>query len=212
MPAQRLPRKNERFHGRVRHAEPRPCEWPGCTGEGEFRAPKSAHPERDGYHWYCLEHVRAFNAAYDYHKQATPEDLKAAAGGHPSWERGSRPFASNAEPGRRTGRGHDRLDLDDPMAILRDYPGFGARFTARATGGGGAAAGPPLSARDRGALATLGLEEGATPADIKKRYKTLVRRYHPDSNGGDRSQEHQLHKVIDAYTQLVRSPAFAERT
>ncbi|MEX6725872.1 DnaJ domain-containing protein [Parapedomonas caeni] len=212
MPSPRPQRKNERFHGRVRHAEPRACEWPGCEEAGEFRAPKSAHPERDGYHWYCLDHVRAFNAAYDYHKQATPEDLRAATSGHPSWQGGSRPFASNAEPGRRAGQGGDRIDLDDPMAILRDYPGFGARFTARATGaraGDGASA---LSARDRAALATLGLEAGATPADIKKRYKTLVRRYHPDSNGGDRSQEHQLHKVIDAYTQLVRSPAFAERT
>ena len=42
-----------------------------------------------------------------------------------------------------------------------------------------------------------------------KRYSVLVRRYHPDRNGGDRSHEKALQAVIDAYTQLKSRPAFA---
>jgi curved DNA-binding protein CbpA len=52
------------------------------------------------------------------------------------------------------------------------------------------------------ALETLGLEQDAEPAAIRARYADLVKRLHPDSNGGDRSYETQLMKVIRAYQTL----------
>jgi curved DNA-binding protein CbpA len=44
---------------------------------------------------------------------------------------------------------------------------------------------------------------------LRQRYSTLVRRYHPDKNGGDRSHEGQLGQVIEAYQLLRKAPAFA---
>lgn len=190
------PRQN-RFHGRVAHADGRKCDSPGCAEPGEFRAPRSSQPERDGYHWFCLEHVRAFNASYDFFKGLSPDEILAAQAGHPSWEGKSKPFASNADS--------VRIEIEDPLDILKAMKGFSARFTAPATRPDGS----PLTAKDRQALKTLGLEPDATPDAIKKQYKQLVRRYHPDANGGDRSREHELHKVIDAYTHLTQSPAFS---
>ena len=52
------------------------------------------------------------------------------------------------------------------------------------------------------ALATLGLEESADPAAIRARYKELVKRLHPDANGGDRSREEKLREIIQAYKHL----------
>ncbi|MFW5834400.1 MAG: molecular chaperone DnaJ, partial [Pseudomonadota bacterium] len=43
----------------------RPCAWPGCTAEGEFRAPRARDDLRT-YQWLCLEHVRAFNRSWDF--------------------------------------------------------------------------------------------------------------------------------------------------
>lgn len=186
-----------RFHGRVEHADGRRCDSPGCEEPGEFRAPRSARPERDGYHWFCLEHVRQFNAGYDYFKNLSPEEIAAEQSGHPSWERKSRPFASNASAAD--------LHIDDPLGILKGFKGWDGRFGAT----GARPDGGRLSARDRQALRVLGLGDDATLEAIKKQYKRLARRYHPDTNGGDRSQEHQLHKVIDAYTHLSQSPAFS---
>jgi len=186
-----------RFHGRVEHADGRRCESPGCPEPGEFRAPRSPRPERDGYHWFCLDHVRAFNAGYDYFKHLSAEEVAAERAGHPSWERSSRPFATNAGAGD--------LHIDDPHGILSALKGWGRRFGA----GGARPDGVRLSAKDRQALKVLGLDDDATLETIKKQYKRLARRYHPDTNGGDRSQEHQLHKVIDAYTHLSQSPAFS---
>jgi len=48
------------------------------------------------------------------------------------------------------------------------------------------------------ALNELDLEADAKPADIRARYAEYVRRFHPDSNKGDRSSEHKLQRVIRA--------------
>ena len=69
--------------------------------------------------------------------------------------------------------------------------------------------GKPLSDADRRALKILGLDAEADRRALRQRYSELVRRYHPDRNGGDRSQEKKLQQVIEAYTQLKKAPAFA---
>jgi curved DNA-binding protein CbpA len=55
----------------------------------------------------------------------------------------------------------------------------------------------------------LGLGEDADRHAIRQRYSNLVRRYHPDKNGGDRSHEARLGEVIEAYQLLRKAPVFA---
>ncbi len=55
---------------------------------------------------------------------------------------------------------------------------------------------------ERKALETLGLEASATTAEVKARFKVLVKRHHPDANGGDRSSEDRLVEIIQAYNYL----------
>ena len=54
---------------------------------------------------------------------------------------------------------------------------------------------PTVQAR---ALRELDLELNATPTEIRARYAEYVRRFHPDSNKGDRSSEHKLQRVLRA--------------
>jgi curved DNA-binding protein CbpA len=56
------------------------------------------------------------------------------------------------------------------------------------------------------ALTTLGLAPGADRKTLRRKYTELLRRYHPDHNGGDRSHEHRLQQVVDAY-HLLRKEA-----
>ncbi len=58
---------------------------------------------------------------------------------------------------------------------------------------------------ERRARETMGLEETASRDDIKARYKSLVKRHHPDANNGDRGSEDRLRSIIQAYTVLRRS-------
>ena len=66
-----------------------------------------------------------------------------------------------------------------------------------------------MSGEDRRNLEVLGLAADADRAALRRRYSDLVRRYHPDRNGGDRRHEAKLTRVIAAYQQLRRAPAFA---
>ncbi len=59
-----------------------------------------------------------------------------------------------------------------------------------------------LGKLERGALADLDLGEEATAPEIRTRYTELIKRCHPDSNGGDRSAEHKLQRVLRAYKTL----------
>ena len=49
------------------------------------------------------------------------------------------------------------------------------------------------------------LPETATKAEIKARFKELVKRHHPDSNGGDRGSEDKLREIIQAYNYLKQA-------
>jgi len=179
----------ERFHGRQAGGDARRCAEPGCEAPGEFRAPLS-NRWRAGWKYLCLEHVRAFNAAYNFLDGAAPDSWPDFP--NPRWERAARAFASNA----------DGADLDDPLAVM-GIGGAARRLQRRNK----AAQNPDL-----GALRVFELGENASWAAIRARYRELIRRLHPDANGGDRRHEPALRRVIDAYTQLKASPRYGRRT
>lgn len=190
----------DRFHGRAHDSE-RICDHPDCIEPGEFRAPKTGHRRGgfDGpgdYHWLCLDHVREFNAKYDYFAGMSEDQIHDAQRPWSGWERETRAFAGNgASPTPRW------ADFTDPLDAI------GARF--RTAVRAPRPDGKPLSDRDRRNLQVLGLGSDADRKALRSRYAELVRKYHPDRNGGDRSHEKMLRRVIDAYTQLKTAPAFA---
>ena len=62
---------------------------------------------------------------------------------------------------------------------------------------------------ERQALSVLGLGDNVDRHALRQTYSRLVRRYHPDKNGGDRSHEARLTAVIEAYQLLRKSAALA---
>lgn len=159
---------------------------PGCVAAGEYRAPKSRLDLRH-YWWFCLEHVRAYNASWDFYKGMTPGQIEAELRADVSWQRPSWPL----------GRLGARLDVDaanDPLHILR-AAGFGGNGH-----GGPAEEAAPSAMREP--LATLGLAWPVTIDEVKSRYKELAKRHHPDANHGDRSAEERLKTINLAYAAL----------
>ena len=193
-------KRETKFHGRV--AGERDCSRPGCTGAGEFRAPADdgRRPGFDGpgdWRWLCLDHVREFNARYNYFHGMSPEEIEAAQTPYGGWERETRAFAAaGASPTPRW------ADFADPLDAI------GARFRRPSTDGE-RKDGRELSPTDRKSLKVLGLGTDADRRALRQRYAELLRRYHPDHNGGDRGHEKALQAVIQAYTQLKSRPAFA---
>ena len=188
-----------RFHGRVAGTG-RACMEPGCEEPGEFRAPPldgaSDTPGPPAFRWFCLDHVRAFNARYNFFDGMTVDEIHHAQRPLAGWERETRAFAH---------AGGDKppkwADFSDPLDAIA------ARFRREVAPERND--GKPLSGQDRASLKVLGLAADADRGALRKRYSELVRKYHPDRNGGDRSHEAMLQKVIAAYHQLRQAPAFA---
>jgi len=178
------------------------CEWPSCNAVATHRAPKGRLRENE--HWrFCLGHVRQYNHSYNFFagmsEDAIAKYQKDAITGHrPTWKmgmNGGRPSARS-----HSARFHPDMAADDPFEMLREFGARGARgaeaehLRRRET--------RVIRNAERKALEVLGLEADANTHDIKGRFKVLVKRHHPDANGGDRSSEDRLRAIIEAYNYL----------
>jgi len=194
--------KQSRFHGRYEESEST-CHRAGCDKPGEFRAPGHRPNGFDGpgeYRWFCLDHVREFNSDYDWFEGLSAEEIVDAQSPAEGWKTESPSFRPTA--------GIDGLprwaDFDDPLdAISARASGIKSRVQRKAkismTG--------RFSHEEARALDLLGLNVETDRRMLRRRYSELVRRYHPDRNGGDRQYETRLNKVVEAYQLLRKSVA-----
>lgn len=178
---------------------------PGCEREGEFRAPGTHGANFDGpgdWRWFCLDHVREFNAGYDWFEGMSAEEIYAAQAPGAGWRTESPSF-------RATG-GVDGMprwaDFDDPLdAIAARVGGIKSRARREAE----MAMDGRFTRDEAQALEAMGLGLDADRKRLRQRYSELVRRYHPDRNGGDRRHEGRLRRVVEAYQLLRKSAALA---
>ena len=158
----------------------RPCDHPGCPLGGEYRAPKSRSSLNE-YHWFCLEHVRAYNLSWDYYRGMTPGQIEAETRSDTAWGRPTWPLGSLG------GKTFDETQLRDPLQMLAT--GRMKRAETRSH--------VPVEMREP--IQTLGLEWPVSMDVLKTRYKELAKRHHPDANGGDRAAEERLKSINLAY-------------
>lgn len=166
---------------------------PGCLAAGEYRAPKSRETLNQ-YWWFCLPHVREYNAAWDFYKGMSPGQIEAQTRADTGWQRPTWPL------GRLGARAYDEDALRDPLNLLAESRARRGRDAPTRTAA-------PLELRDP--LNTLGLDWPVSMEQVKARYKELAKRHHPDANGGDRAAEERLKTINLAYA-AVRSHLTAE--
>lgn len=179
-------------------AESPVCDFAGCREAATHRAPKGRLRERE-YWRFCLEHAREYNQSYNFFAgmsdDAVAQYQKDSVTGHrPTWKMGmsGKAGAEGADP--RARRGVD--GAADPFGVFEGSGGFRPRVERVV---------PERRAIrnvERKALDALGLEISANSQEIKARFKLLVKRHHPDANGGDRSCEDKLREIIQAYNYL----------
>lgn len=161
----------------------RPCQHPGCQDEGAHRAP-AARNRLDEYVWFCLEHIRAYNKAWDFFLGMSEAEIELQRRSDTVWQRPSWPLGQFGE--------HAVFGAD---YRLRDGFEFFSQQTASAQKS------TPLTEEQK-ALALLDLKEPVTFQDVKVRYKELVKKLHPDANGGDTEAEERLKIINQAYGSL----------
>ena len=185
--------------GRLEGEEPsfRMCEFAGCDREGVHRAPRAPCDLRS-YRWFCLDHVRDYNRSWNFFSGWSRSDLEKflrddLTGHRPTWPIG----------GNSCGRGAS----DDLEAMFRAFQRewLSENDGPRQRNGGGNGANASTAYQE--ALALLDLTPPFNLGELKRRYKFLVKRHHPDANGGSRDSEELLKRINRAYNYLRKACA-----
>jgi curved DNA-binding protein CbpA len=179
------------------------CQWDGCCEKGTHRAPVGRNAENE-YFMFCVDHVRQYNKGYNYFSGLSDGEIaryqKEALTGHrPTWTVGVNK-AARASPlhsQARSGSAASAARMRDPFGFFNE-----ARTRSRPQ-----TRQRKLKSLEAKAFETLGLDGNAAADDIKTRYKALVKKHHPDANGGDRSSEERFRAVVQAY-QLLKQSGF----
>jgi hypothetical protein len=176
----------------------RACDHPGCRKAAVSRAPKSRDMLNEHY-WFCQPHAAEYNRNWDFFAGMSEGEIRKRqrdelfTGGRPTWEMKAGRFSREAASfSAKFGKGE----------------GYRDPFNMFGRGGPRPAPEPEavkLGKIERNALAELDLEPGADAGAIRTRYTELVRKLHPDANGGDRAGEQRLQKVIRAYQALRKA-------
>lgn len=153
------------------------------------------------YRWFCLDHVREFNAGYDYFEGMNADEIFRAQSPLHGWEGQSRAFRPDAGVG-----GVPRwADFSDPLEAISAR----ARDHVRRHCAGMKPENARFTPDERRALEVLGLDGDIDRKGLRTRYTRLLRQFHPDHNGGDHSYSARLQGVVEAYQLLRKAAAFA---
>ncbi|MDI7773951.1 J domain-containing protein [Asticcacaulis sp. EMRT-3] len=184
----------------VLHLKPgeKRCEWPECHKAATARAPKSREMMNEYYN-FCMGHAAEYNKNWNYFAgmsegEARRQRESIITGDRPTWafraSRVSREAANFAAKGTTSGGRYDPHSVFGAGAApLRDKSAPAQRTFGKI---------------EIQAFADLDLETGATAEEIRVRYTEMLKRCHPDNNGGDRSAEDKLQRVIKAYKVLKK--------
>ncbi|MEZ5894243.1 MAG: J domain-containing protein [Parvularculaceae bacterium] len=182
-------------------AEPKdaPCAAPDCKEPAACSLPKSPREPRERI-WLCLDHAREHNRSWNYFDGLSDDEAKKVReasqyGDRPTWSMGRN------ERARAAAKARGAADLADSYGL------FGREASVQVETRGQFRGGKRLTKLQINAFETLALPVEAPAADIRRRYAELVRRFHPDSNGGDRSAEQQLTEVVKAH-QILKKAQF----
>ncbi|HET8726422.1 MAG TPA: J domain-containing protein, partial [Alphaproteobacteria bacterium] len=174
-------------------AEARRCDHPDCQAVGEFRAPRSRDRLND-YFWFCLDHVREYNKAWNYHAGLSDEEVERMIRYDTVWQRPTWPMGIHRlREARLRERAYREFGLgEDPAEARAEHKARGAEARRYRT-------------EEEEAMAILDLDYPVDFQAIKTRYKALVKLHHPDANGGSREAEEKLKTINRAYSVLKAS-------
>jgi DnaJ-domain-containing protein 1 len=177
----------------------RPCDIRGCAERGDYKAPKS-RDDIKSYYWFCLDHVREYNQNWDFFKGMSQAEIESSMSKTAVWDRPT---------WRSTMAGFNEDKIR--QAVYERFTSTGGAFFemgGRGSDGNGGEAHINLGSIPHPAveaLAVMGLEPPVDWSEVKSRYKTLAKRYHPDAAGADKEAEEQIKKINLAYSILKLS-------
>lgn len=164
--------------------EEKVCDHPSCQSLALYRAPKSRQhmnsPHAHDWLWFCLEHVRQYNASWNYYAHMSETEVEADTRANHTWQRPSWPMGTRLMGG--SSKYADPFDLTGEPDVKKQPA-------------------PPQLAEVR-AMAIFDLRRPFTLQDLTEAYRALAKKHHPDVNGGSLHAEEKIKDINEAYTLL----------
>ena len=158
------------------------CDHLNCKEVGEFKAPKSPARLND-YYWFCLEHVRAYNLSWNFYKLMSQEEIERSIRDDETWQRPTWRFGqkfSYAYSNEFQSRFKSFMD-DESLPFNHVVP---------------------LHKDQTQALALFDLAYPFDAHTLKKKFKVLAKKHHPDMNQGSIESEQLFKKINISYNIL----------
>ena len=161
------------------------CEWENCKESGKFKAPQEKDNSKN-YKWLCKEHIKLFNKNWNYFEGMSQDEIEVFLKSDLTWHRPTQKFASSDNFFNILWNNA----LSDKFKIFHEKKYFNTNNNKK------------LSEKDKDAFRIMGLKFDADWSSIQKKFKTLVKKFHPDRNLGNKQFEDKLKKVTLAYSHL----------
>lgn len=154
------------------------CNHPDCQEFGDYRAP-IGYDNLNNYQWFCLDHIKDFNKNWNYHNKMNADQIENDIRYDTIWRRPTKPFGSGMKYFNFTLNGEEMGSIENPNQDLNKKNKL------------------------FGSLSVLDLDINADINLIKKRYKELVKKFHPDITGNSKKNIDKFRKIIEAYNYLL---------
>jgi len=161
------------------------CEWEDCKEIGKFKAPLEKDNSKN-FKWLCEQHIKLFNKSWNYFEGMSQNQIESFLKSDVTWHRPTQKFGSpdNFFNILWNNALSDKFNFFNNEKILNN-------LNAK-----------KLSEKDKDAFKIMELELSADWSSVQKKFKTLVKKFHPDRNSGSRQFEDKLKKVTLAYSHL----------
>ena len=159
------------------------CEWENCNESGKFKAPLERDNSKD-YRWLCEEHIKSFNKNWNYFDGMSQAEIENFLKSDLTWHRPTQKFGSSDNFFNILWNNalSDKFNLFNENKIFNSLNG------------------KHLNEKDKDAFKIMGLEFNTDWPSVQKKFKTLVKKLHPDRNSGNKEFEDKLKKVTLAYS------------
>ena len=160
------------------------CEWKNCRETGSFNAPAEKDNSKN-FKWLCDDHIKLFNKSWDYFDGMSEEEIIKFLKSDVTWHRPTQKFGS---PDNFFNILWNNA-LNDKFKIFNENKSIGVNKRK-------------LCKQDKDAFNVMGLEFSADLLTLQKKFKTLVKKFHPDKHSGNKIYEDRLKKITLAYSHL----------
>jgi len=161
------------------------CEWENCNQSGRFKAPLEKDNSKR-FRWLCKEHIKLFNSKWNYFEGMSQNEIEVFLKSDLTWHRPTQKFSSSDNFFNILWNNA----LSDKFNFFKDKKTFVSLKRSK------------LSERDKDAFRIMDLEYHVDWSKIQKKFKSLVKKLHPDRNPGNKQFEDKLKKITLAYSHL----------